>query len=108
MRRIRWVLGALALVAATVAVPTAYAATAATLTVSPPLVAAGGTLTAKGAHFGAGESVDLSVDSTRVATAKASSTGTFSGKHVTVPAGAKPGKHTVRAVGRTSHRSASA
>jgi outer membrane protein assembly factor BamB len=108
MRRIRWVLAALVLVAFA-AVPTlARAATVATLSVSPTSAPAGATLTAKGAHFTGGESVDLSVDGTKVATAKASSGGSFSGKHLTIPASVKPGKHTVRVIGRTSHRSAKA
>lgn len=108
MRLIRWTVPVVVLVALATVPTLARAATAATVSVTPTSAPAGATLTARGAHFGAGESVDLSVDGTRLATAKAGSGGSFSGKHLTVPASAKPGKHTVRAAGRTSHRSATA
>ena len=92
--------------AAVVAVPGAEAASA-TLSVSP----AAGPPTAKvhvtGGGFTAGETVDVSFDSTLLATTAAGSGGSLAAD-VVVPKTATPGSHTVSATGRTSGSTASA
>jgi outer membrane protein assembly factor BamB len=60
------------------------------------------TVLVSGTGFTAGEGVDVYFDTTDEALATASSTGTFSGIAVTIPASAAPGIHYVSAVGRHS------
>ena len=72
-------------------------------TIGPPTTS----VTATGAGFLAGERVALWFDSIWVAGATAGSSGTFN-KAFTVPASARPGVHTVKAVGKSSGRSATA
>src|SRR5690348_10957507 len=98
--RVTIVIGAMVWLTADVA----EAAAAVTLRASSTNVAPGGGDVLTGAGFRAGETVTLSLDSTTLATAKASSTGTFT-KTVTIPKTTVSGNHTLHAVGGTSGRS---
>ena len=67
----------------------------------PPSGPPGSTTTVRGRGFSPNESVTITFDSTVVGTATADGTGTFS-KAITIPAGARRGRHTVTATGATS------
>jgi len=85
----------------------ALAARTATLTVNPA-VGPPTTLTkAKGTGFAAGEVVAFYVDGARVGSVQAGPTGKFNTR-VRIPATARPGDHTVEAVGQSSDTSARA
>jgi len=88
------------------AAPSAVAASA-TLSVSPTSGPPTTLVTATGSGFLGGERVSLSFDSTVIATVTAGGSGGF-GKAFTVARLARPGRHTIRAVGKLSGRSAAA
>jgi len=109
-RRVSLIAAALVIVA--LLVPTVWAvrsavASGATLTLSPTSGQAGTTVQVSGSGFGHRETVNVSFDSTPVASAQASKSGTFSTTFV-VPQTAQPGSHTVTATGQNTGRSASA
>jgi outer membrane protein assembly factor BamB len=108
-RRECWLVAVLLLVFAPSAlgvVPSAVAASA-TLSVSPTSGPPTTLVTAKGTGFLGGERVSLSFDGTLIATVTAGGAGGFS-KGFTVGRSARPGQHTVKAVGKVSGRSATA
>lgn len=80
---------------------------AATLAVTPDAAPPATTVTASGEGYGPGERVLVRFDRTLVATPRATGAGTFTAE-LTIPPQARPGRHVVVALGRTTQEVAHA
>jgi eukaryotic-like serine/threonine-protein kinase len=112
IRRHRFSLVVVVLVLVALLVPAAWAvrsaaASGAALTLSPTSGQAGTTAQVSGSGFGHKETIKVTFDAAVVATATATSDGTFFTSFA-VPQAAQPGNHTVTGTGQRSGRSASA
>src|SRR5215472_2753371 len=87
--------------------PAAAAATGTAITLGPSAGPPTTKVQVGGSGYGAGETVAIFFDGSRIASALAGSAGAF-GKAIVVPAPARPGDHIVEADGLTSGRSARA
>jgi outer membrane protein assembly factor BamB len=91
-----------AFVTAVFAAAPSFAAAVPTVTISPTVTPPTEIVDVSATGFGARETVDIYFDASDTALAVSNGKGAFSNIHLTVPAGAVPGKHYITAVGRRS------